>query len=150
MKIYGYVRVSSADQNEDRQLMAMKELGIPPNRIYMDKQSGKDFERIGYKNNENQKKKRCATVNSSNLPVNAAFFVVCLFSKRTNNSGYKRGNARTKRSPARENNGTKGNCSSHNTVFHSRMRHYGLICDDLNTGDHCHGQKMAIRFIGGS
>jgi len=49
MKIYGYIRVSSADQNEDRQLAAMNELGIPPENIIIDKQSGKDFERAGYK-----------------------------------------------------------------------------------------------------
>jgi len=45
---YGYVRVSSADQNEDRQLVAMQGLGIPPERIFMDKQSGKDFNRPSY------------------------------------------------------------------------------------------------------
>ncbi|MGN1416890.1 MAG: recombinase family protein [Oscillospiraceae bacterium] len=47
-KIYAYIRVSSRDQNEDRQLIAMKEYGIAPKMIYMDKQSGKDFERPGY------------------------------------------------------------------------------------------------------
>lgn len=46
---YGYIRVSTKDQNEDRQLIAMKELGIPGERIYMDKQSGKDFDRPQYK-----------------------------------------------------------------------------------------------------
>ncbi|MGN0691258.1 MAG: recombinase family protein [Oscillospiraceae bacterium] len=45
---YAYIRVSSKDQNEDRQLIAMKEYGVSPKRIYMDKQSGKDFERPGY------------------------------------------------------------------------------------------------------
>ena len=45
MKIYGYIRVSSADQNEDRQIIAMHELGIPAERIYMDKLSGKDTKR---------------------------------------------------------------------------------------------------------
>jgi DNA invertase Pin-like site-specific DNA recombinase len=49
MKIYGYIRVSSADQNEDRQLVAMRELKIPTEQIYIDKQSGKDFERVIYK-----------------------------------------------------------------------------------------------------
>jgi len=49
MKEYGYLRVSSTDQNEDRQLIAMQELGIPTERIYIDKQSGKDFERPAYK-----------------------------------------------------------------------------------------------------
>ena len=46
---YGYVRVSSADQREDRQLIAMNELNIPTGQIYTDKLSGKDFERPAYK-----------------------------------------------------------------------------------------------------
>jgi len=45
---YGYIRVPSIDQNEDRQLLAMQELGIPPDNIYIDKQSGKDFNRPQY------------------------------------------------------------------------------------------------------
>ena len=49
MTVYGYVRVSSADQNEDRQIFAMNELKIPKNQIYTDKISGKDFERPAYK-----------------------------------------------------------------------------------------------------
>jgi len=49
MKDYGYIRVSSTDQNEDRQLIAMQEQGIPPERIFIDKQSGKDFDRPAYK-----------------------------------------------------------------------------------------------------
>lgn len=47
-KEYAYIRVSSRDQNEDRQLIAMEEFGIKPRNIYMDKQSGKDFSRPGY------------------------------------------------------------------------------------------------------
>ena len=46
---YGYIRVSSRDQNEDRQLIAMQELNIPPTHFYIDKQSGKDFNRPKYK-----------------------------------------------------------------------------------------------------
>ena len=46
---YGYIRVSTREQNEQRQLIAMQEFGISGNRIYMDKQSGKDFERKNYK-----------------------------------------------------------------------------------------------------
>ena len=46
---YGYIRVSTREQNEDRQLLAMRELPIPANNIYMDKQSGKDFERPQYR-----------------------------------------------------------------------------------------------------
>ena len=45
---YAYVRVSSRDQNEDRQLVALKEYGIPKNCIFLDKQSGKDFNRPNY------------------------------------------------------------------------------------------------------
>jgi DNA invertase Pin-like site-specific DNA recombinase len=45
MATYGYVRVSSADQNEDRQMIAMKDLNIPEKQIYMDKLSGKDTKR---------------------------------------------------------------------------------------------------------
>ena len=47
--IYGYVRVSSKDQNEDRQLIALNEIGVEGKNIYLDKQSGKDFERPQYK-----------------------------------------------------------------------------------------------------
>ena len=49
MKIYGYMRVSSKEQNEDRQRIALIEMGVPEKNIYMDKQSGKDFERKQYK-----------------------------------------------------------------------------------------------------
>ncbi len=49
MNIYGYVRVSSTDQNEDRQILAMQEKNVPEKNIYIDKQSGKDFERPQYK-----------------------------------------------------------------------------------------------------
>ena len=47
--IYGYIRVSSTDQNEDRQLAALRAKRVQSNRIYMDKQSGKDFNRPKYK-----------------------------------------------------------------------------------------------------
>ena len=47
--VYGYVRVSTRDQNEDRQMIAFQELNIPEKNIYMDKQSGKDFDRPMYK-----------------------------------------------------------------------------------------------------
>jgi len=46
---YGYVRVSSVNQNEDRQMVAMSKLNIPLERIFTDKQSGKDFNRPAYK-----------------------------------------------------------------------------------------------------
>ena len=49
MATYGYIRVSSTDQNEDRQLIEMNKLSVPPSNIYIDKMSGKDFERPAYK-----------------------------------------------------------------------------------------------------
>ena len=49
MKTYAYIRVSSLDQNESRQLQAIQELHIPKANIYLDKQSGKDFKRENYK-----------------------------------------------------------------------------------------------------
>ncbi|MCI5691168.1 MAG: recombinase family protein [Clostridiales bacterium] len=47
-EIYGYVRVSTRDQNEDRQLRALRELAIPEQNLYLDKRSGKDFARPAY------------------------------------------------------------------------------------------------------
>ncbi len=49
MAVYAYVRVSSTDQNEDRQMIAMEQAGVPEGNIYIDKQSGKDFNRPNYK-----------------------------------------------------------------------------------------------------
>ena len=49
VNVYGYIRVSSRDQNEDRQLVALKEVGVSEKSIYLDKQSGKDFNRPQYK-----------------------------------------------------------------------------------------------------
>nr|WP_330365159.1 recombinase family protein [Butyrivibrio fibrisolvens] len=48
-KIYGYARVSTREQNEDRQIIALKEMGVPEKNIYLDKISGKNFERPQYK-----------------------------------------------------------------------------------------------------
>lgn len=45
---FGYIRVSSKDQNEERQLQAMKEKGLDERDIFMDKQSGKNFDRAQY------------------------------------------------------------------------------------------------------
>jgi len=47
-QVYGYIRVSSIDQNEDRQLVVMRSRSIPEKNIYIDKQSGKDFNRPEY------------------------------------------------------------------------------------------------------
>lgn len=49
MSTYGYIRVSTREQNEDRQRIAMQEAGVEEQMIYMDKQSGKDFNRPRYK-----------------------------------------------------------------------------------------------------
>lgn len=46
---YGYMRVSTREQNEDRQRIAMLESGVPEENLYLDKQSGKDFKRPGYR-----------------------------------------------------------------------------------------------------
>lgn len=48
-KVYGYVRVSSAEQNEQRQVIVLKKAGVPVSNIFTDKQSGKDFYRKNYK-----------------------------------------------------------------------------------------------------
>ena len=48
-RTYGYIRVSTKDQNEDRQVVALRAVGISERSIYMDKQSGKDFNRPQYK-----------------------------------------------------------------------------------------------------
>lgn len=48
-QVYGYIRVSSTDQNEDRQRIALVERQVPQSHIYLDKQSGKDFNRPQYK-----------------------------------------------------------------------------------------------------
>ena len=48
-KVYGYIRVSTKEQNEDRQRIAMAEVGVSSGMIFMDKQSGKDFVRPRYK-----------------------------------------------------------------------------------------------------
>lgn len=48
-KIYGYARVSTNEQNTDRQIIALKEIGVPEKQIFIDKLSGKDFQRPQYK-----------------------------------------------------------------------------------------------------
>lgn len=49
MKVVGYIRVSSKEQNEARQVIALQEAGVPMENIFMDKQSGKNFERLQYR-----------------------------------------------------------------------------------------------------
>ena len=55
--VYAYVRVSSTDQNEDRQLITMRDKKVPARNIFVDKQSGKDFNRPQYlrRNGNHQK-----------------------------------------------------------------------------------------------
>ncbi len=48
-QMYGYIRVSTREQNEDRQVIAMREFGVPDGNVVTDKQSGKDFARPGYR-----------------------------------------------------------------------------------------------------
>ena len=48
-EVYGYVRVSSRDQNEERQMISLRNLAVAEKNIFMDKQSGKDFNRPAYK-----------------------------------------------------------------------------------------------------
>jgi len=55
--IYGYIRVSTKEQNEDRQLSALNEYDVPKNNIYMDKQSGKNFDRSNTRKCSNAYKK---------------------------------------------------------------------------------------------
>lgn len=54
---YGYARVSSSDQNEARQIIALKEAGIEEKSIYVDKQSGKNFDRPAWKRMKRKIKK---------------------------------------------------------------------------------------------
>lgn len=49
MDAYGYVRVSTKEQNEDRQIIATREFGVTDSRIVLDKQGGKGFDRLGYR-----------------------------------------------------------------------------------------------------
>ena len=48
-EVYGYIRVSTREQNEDRQRLALREAGVPEKHILLDKQSGKDFHRPQYR-----------------------------------------------------------------------------------------------------
>jgi len=47
--VYGYIRISTKDQNEDRQIIALQQLAVPAKNIFLDRQSGKDFDRPQYK-----------------------------------------------------------------------------------------------------
>jgi len=77
---YGYVRVSTKEQNEDRQRIAMREANVPEKNIFMDKQSGKDFDRPQYK----KLVKSCAEMICSTSRVLTAWDVI---TKRSRTSG---------------------------------------------------------------
>ncbi len=49
MDVYGYIRVSTVEQNEERQIIAIRDAGVKEENVYMDKQSGRNFERPSYK-----------------------------------------------------------------------------------------------------
>ncbi len=66
--IYGYIRVSSKDQNEDRQLIALNEVGVERKNIYLDKRSGKDFDRPQYKKLLRKLKKRRSVLYQEHRP----------------------------------------------------------------------------------
>ena len=69
MSVYGYIRVSSKDQKENRQQIALKEVGVNLQNIYVDKQSGKDFNRPKYKKMLRKLKKdgRCSISRASTV-----------------------------------------------------------------------------------
>lgn len=60
--LYGYIRVSTREQNEDRQILALKELSIPEKHLFIDKQSGKDFERPQYRKMVRKLKKTICSI----------------------------------------------------------------------------------------
>ena len=62
--MYAYCRVSSPDQNEDRQIICMRELQVPKENIFVDKQSGKDFNRPQFKKKTGQ-----SAVNHRTVPL---------------------------------------------------------------------------------
>ena len=67
-KIYGYIRVSAREQNEDRQVIALREVGVPEKNVYIGKRSGKDFERPQYKKLLRKMKKTiCSTSRASTV-----------------------------------------------------------------------------------
>ena len=69
--LYGYIRVSTRDQNEDRQLIALRELKIPEKNIFMDKQSGKDFNRPQYKRLVRKLKKTICFISKASTVLDA-------------------------------------------------------------------------------
>lgn len=72
--LYGYIRVSTREQNEDRQILALKELSIPEKSLFIDKQSGKDFERPQYRKMVRKLKKRRSALYQEHRPSGAQLF----------------------------------------------------------------------------
>lgn len=58
MQTYGYIRVSSLDQNEERQVIALSQYNVPQKNLFIDKKSGKDFNRPAYRRLVRKIKKR--------------------------------------------------------------------------------------------
>ena len=71
MSVYGYIRVSSKDQKEDRQQIAVKEVGVERQNIYVDKQSGKDFNRPQYKKMLRKLKKTICSISRASTVLDA-------------------------------------------------------------------------------
>ena len=71
MGVYGYIRVSSVDQNEDRQLVALHGKGVADKNIFMDKQSGKDFNRPQYKRLVRKLKKTICFISKASTVLDA-------------------------------------------------------------------------------
>lgn len=66
--VYGYIRVSTREQNEDRQVLALKSLAIPEKNLFLDKQSGKDFTRHQYRKLVRKlKKTTCSMLRASTV-----------------------------------------------------------------------------------
>ena len=71
MSVYGYIRVSSKDQKEDRQQITLKEVGVERQNIYVDKQSGKDFNRLQYKKMLRKLKKTICSISRASTVLDA-------------------------------------------------------------------------------
>ena len=77
MSVYGYIRVSSKDQKEDRQQIALKEVGVERQIIYADKQSGKDFNRPQYKKMLRKLKKTICSTSRASTVLDATMKKFC-------------------------------------------------------------------------
>lgn len=80
--LYGYIRVSTREQNEDRQILALKDLSIPEKNLFIDKQSGKDFERPQYRKMVRKLKKTICSISRASTVWGVTIL------KFWNNGGY--------------------------------------------------------------